>query len=139
MDKAIKEVRMKKWAGIIQAAAASGMTKDEFIEQNGICRRSFFYWQKQIREYVLQRNPDLVLPSSTTQVRQIEEANPRPAPALPVFCELKPQENEPVTQSVPVTSFTAGAMIQFGQYQIYIGDSVSEKLLATIMAVIQHA
>ena len=36
MDKAVMSVRMQKWAGIIQEAALSGMTKTEFCEQ---CRQ----------------------------------------------------------------------------------------------------
>ena len=58
MDKAVMSVRMKKWAGILQEAATSGLTKTEFCTQNGIDRRQFFHWQKKIREYVLQQNPE---------------------------------------------------------------------------------
>ena len=46
MDKAVMSVRMKKWAGILQEAATSGLTKTEFCTQNGIDRRQFFHWQK---------------------------------------------------------------------------------------------
>ena len=130
---------MKKWASIIQAAAASGMTKTDFIEQNGIARRTFFYWQKQIREYVLQQKPDLVLPTSSGQIPEIRTVSTQPALPRPVFCELKLQENQTAAHSALDDSFSAGAMIQIGQYQIYIGDSVSEKMLSTILAVIRHA
>ena len=49
-------VRMKKWVGIIQEAANSGLTKSEFCAQRGINRRQFFDWQKWIRQYVLRRS-----------------------------------------------------------------------------------
>ena len=42
MDKAVMSVRMKKWAGIIQEAATSGLTKTEFCARKGIDRRQFF-------------------------------------------------------------------------------------------------
>ena len=63
MDKAVMSVRMQKWAGIIQEAATSGLTKTEFCARKGIDRRQFFHWQKQIREYVLENNPELGLPA----------------------------------------------------------------------------
>ena len=59
MDKAVMSVRMRKWAGILQEAATSGLSKVTWCEQNGINRRQFFYWQKQIREFVLEQHPEL--------------------------------------------------------------------------------
>ena len=52
---------MKKWAGILQEAAASGLPKVTWCEQNGINRRQFFHWQKKIREFVLEQHPELGL------------------------------------------------------------------------------
>ena len=59
MDKAVMSVRMKKWAGIIQEAAVSGLTKSEFSKRNGIDRRQFFHWQKQLRDFALQHNANV--------------------------------------------------------------------------------
>ena len=140
MDKSVMSVRMKKWAGIIQEAATSGLTKTEFCARNGIDRRQFFHWQKRIREYVLQHNPDLGLPTPLQgQMQQIREVNSQIMPSLPVFCELKPREELSASRSVMEMAFSAGAMIQLGEYQIYIGDSVTEKMLSTILSVIRHA
>lgn len=140
MDKAVMSVRMKKWAGIIQEAATSGLTKSAFCAQNGIDRRQFFYWQKQIREYVLQNNPDLGLPTPVHgQMQQIREVNSQIMPSLPVFCELKPRKELSAVRPASETNFSAGAMIQLGEYQIYIGDSVTEKTLSMILSVIRHA
>ena len=140
MDKAVMSVRMKKWAGIIQEAATSGLTKTEFCARNGIDRRQFFHWQKRIREYVLQHNPDLGLPTPLQgQMQQIREVNSQIMPSLPVFCELKPREELTAIRPVSETTISAGAMIQLGEYQIYIGDSVTEKMLSTILSVIRHA
>jgi hypothetical protein len=139
MDKAVMSVRMKKWAGILQEAATSGLTKTEFCTQNGIDRRQFFHWQKKIREYVLQQNPELGLPPSHGQMQQIRAVNSQIMPSLPVFVELKPKEEPPSDPPVPEICFSAGVMIQIGPYQVYIGDSVTEKTLSTILSVIRHA
>ena len=142
LDKAVMSVRMKKWAGIIQEATSSGLTKTEFCAKKGIDRRQFFHWQKKIREYVLTNNPELGLPAPPHgQMHQIREVNSQIMPALPVFCEITPQEDAHPAPAVQPqeTAFSPEAMIRIGPYQIYIGDSVSERMLSTILSVIRNA
>ncbi len=138
MDQAIMSVRMKKWAGILQEAAASGLTKGAWCEQNGISQRQFFHWQKKIREFVLEQHPELGLSTPDGQIRTV---NNQMTSSLPIFCELKPKEDihpVPTVSSSPM-NFIPGAMIQCGNYQIFVGDSTTEKTLSTILKVIQHA
>ncbi len=142
MDQAVMSVRMKKWAGIIQEAVNSGLTKTEFCEKNGINRRQFFLWQKRIREYVLEHNPELGLPlPQRGQIQQIREVNAQILPSLPVFCELKPQKEEnfvPASQ-IPMNAFCPEAMIQCGKYQIFVVESATERTLTIILSVIHRA
>ena len=142
LDKSVMSVRMKKWAEIIQEAATSGLTKTEFCARKGIDRRQFFHWQKQIREYVLENNPELGLPAPPHgQMHQIREVNSQIMPALPVFCEITPRDDAHPAPAVqrPESSFSPGAMIQVGAYQIYVGDSATERTLSTILSVIRNA
>ena len=142
MDKSVMSVRMKKWAEIIQEAATSGLTKTEFCARKGIDRRQFFHWQKQIREYVLENNPELGLPAPPHgQMHQIREVNSQIMPALPVFCEITPRDDAHPAPAVqrPESSFSPGAMIQVGSYRIYVGDSATERILSTILSVIRNA
>ena len=142
LDKAVMSVRMKQWAEIIQEAATSGLTKTEFCARKGIDRRQFFHWQKQIREYVLENNPELGLPAPPHgQMHQIREVNSQIMPALPVFCEITPRDDAHPAPAVqrPESSFSPGAMIQIGPYRIYVGDSATERTLSTILSVIRNA
>ena len=142
MNKSVMSVRMKKWAEIIQEAATSGLTKTEFCARKGIDRRQFFHWQKQIREYVLENNPELGLPAPPHgQMHQIREVNSQIMPALPVFCEITPRDDAHPAPAVqrPEPSFSPGAMIQVGSYRIYVGDSATERILSTILSVIRNA
>ncbi len=142
MDKSVMSVRMKQWAGIIQEAATSGLTKTEFCARKGIDRRQFFHWQKRIREYVLANNPELGLPAPPHgQMHQIREVNSQIMPTLPIFCEITPREDaHPIpTVQRSEASFSPRAMIQVGSYQIYVGDSTSEQMLSTILSVIRNA
>ena len=140
MDKGVMSVRMKKWAGILQAANASGLTKTEWCERNGINRRQFFHWQKKIREFVLEQNPDLGLSVFPGGMRDLRAINSQITSSLPVFCELKPaNELSAGVYSSDDVSFSAGAMIHFGEYKVYVSDSISENVLSTILTVIRHA
>jgi hypothetical protein len=142
LDKAVMSVRMQKWAGIIQEAATSGLTKTEFCARKGIDRRQFFHWQKRIREYDLENNPELGLPAPPHgQMHQIREVNSQIMPALPVFCEITPRDDAHPAPAVqrPESSFSPGAMIQVGSYRIYVGDSATERTLSTILSVIRNA
>lgn len=137
MDEAVMSVRMKKWAGILQEAAASGLPKVTWCEQNGINRRQFFHWQRRIREFMLEQHPELAMSVPDGQARDV---NGKMTASLPIFCELKEQTALPsVPEKATASSFSAEAMIQLGQYQVYVGNTASEKTLAMILAVIQHA
>ena len=143
LDKAVMSVRLKKWAGIMQEAAASGLTKSEFCARNGINRRQFFHWQKELREFALQQNPELAMIEVPDGPRQLVRAvNAQLTTSLPVFCELKPPDELPAVperKAEMVSAFTAEAMIQYEQYQIYVSSAVCERTLTTILSVIRHA
>ena len=137
MNKAIMNVRMKKWAGILQEAAASGLPKVTWCEQNGINRRQFFHWQKKIREFILEQHPEFGLSVPDGQIRAV---NNQMTSSLPIFCELKPQATVPaVPENNPDAPFSAEAMIQLGQCRVYVGNMTSERTLSMILSVIQHA
>ena len=130
-------VRMKNWIKLLEEAAASGLPKSIWCDQNGINRRRFFYWQQKIREFVLEQHPELALSVPNGEIR---EMNNQIVSSLPVFCELKP--GEPVSdepENKMESAFSADAMIQYGNYKIFIGNSVSEKTLSTVLSVIHHA
>ena len=83
MNKAIMNVRMKKWAGILQEAAASGLPKVTWCEQNGINRRQFFHWQKKIREFILEQHPEFGLSVPDGQIRAVNNQMTSSLPILP--------------------------------------------------------
>lgn len=60
MDSEVMEQRLKQWLPIFEAQAQSGLNKQDWCEQNGIKRHSFFKWQRECRAYLLskQQNAD---------------------------------------------------------------------------------
>ena len=133
MDQAVHEVRLKKWFGIMQEYANSGMTKVEWCRQQGIKRRSFFYWQKRLQEYTLENLPE----ETKASLSLISETKPV------VFCEIgkmSPSNKEKDVQEERAwVGFQAEMAIQTGKYSILIGNNVSERALSTVLAVIEHA
>ena len=132
MDKASYEIRLQQWIKIIQEANASGMQKHAWCSQNGISVRKFYYWHKKVRDYMLAHQ--LENTSCSTQIC---------APAAPVFYEVQ-KSAEPLGQSdklpvVQTESFLPEAVIRYEDFGIFVGSSISEKTLATILSVIRNA
>ena len=110
MDQLTKNVRYSKWAEIITAANASGLSKTEYCRRNGISDKTFFYYQKKIRE--------------TLYNSSIEGNVP--------FVEV------PMTGNRMISSDRA-AVIHLGDITIEISDGISESTLMSIGRMIRNA
>lgn len=70
MDEIVHDVRHQQWLSIIQACNASGQSKNQWCDENGISRRKFYYWQKKLRTELYQEAQErscisFVQPSNT--------------------------------------------------------------------------
>lgn len=55
------EYRIQQWAVLIQECSASGLTNKEFCRQRGISEKSFYYWQRKLRQQIMEAtSPQLV-------------------------------------------------------------------------------
>ena len=115
MDKSTHQIRRKQWSQIINNCLASGQSKKSWCRENGISEKSFYYWQRILRNeaYIEMKQ----LPAQT-QVPQ--------TPELPVaFVELKPTTAETETTS----SFQPDIILRRGQLVLEISNTVSPELL----------
>lgn len=68
--------RAEQWALAIQECSASGLSKREFCRQRGISEKSYYYWQRKLREQIMEASaPKLVRLESgplTEEVLQIQ-------------------------------------------------------------------
>lgn len=119
MDNITHEMRLQQWQEIISNCNASGMSKKAWCEQNGIGQKTFYYWQRRVRQEVYhQMNP---LPSATKQ------------PPVPVFAEIQSvAENTSMNRESP-------AVIRKGDIAIEISDNVSAGLLSRLMEALTYA
>ena len=49
----VRQMRIREWKKVFEDKAASGLSAKEYCQQNGIGKDQYFYWQKIVRESVL--------------------------------------------------------------------------------------
>ena len=49
----IREMRIQEWKKVFEDKAASGLSAKDYCQRNGIGKDQYFYWQKIVREAVL--------------------------------------------------------------------------------------
>lgn len=49
----VREMRIREWKKVFEDKAASGLSAKEYCRCNGISKDQYFYWQKIVRESVL--------------------------------------------------------------------------------------
>ena len=53
--------RTQQWEMVVQECAASGLSNREFCRQRGIPEKSFYYWQRKLRQQIVEAaSPQLV-------------------------------------------------------------------------------
>ena len=62
MDKVTHQVRCEQWTKIINECLASGMNKTAWCKANGISDKSFFYWQRILRNEAYATTKHLPVP-----------------------------------------------------------------------------
>ena len=104
------------WADIIHQCNQSGMVKNEWFKQHDISSKSFYYWQKNLRDEgstISNKKESLVMTESR-------------------FFEL---QSDSITTSVPLKSVT----IHKSDISIDFDESVSDEFLLRILRAMNHA
>jgi hypothetical protein len=103
VQKVTHEIRLQQWIGIIKECRGSGKSVRSWCEENGISEKSYFYWQRRIREAACQE-------LTTHQEQQVKKAEPSQANA-PAFAECRIPEDYPVGVTA-VTIRLNGAVVE---------------------------
>ena len=117
MDQIVHTVRQQQWLTIAQTCNASGQSKNQWCDENGVDRRKVYYWQKKFRTELYQEaqeqsHTDLVQPSNTgnSQSALVE----LPASLMP------PAKEE---------HFQLDAVISIGTVSVEISNTTSKALM----------
>lgn len=116
MDKHTQEYRMKKWLGIMQDCAESGVKKREYCQVHGINEKTFYYWQRRLRDCM--------------------------TPALAGMRTAEPKETAFVRLPLPVreaaATCTLTAMVRIGNAEIMLFPDIEEGFLRKLLRVCSY-
>ena len=54
--------RAQQWEMVVQECAASGLSNREFCRQRGIPEKSFYYWQRKLRQQIVEAASPQLMP-----------------------------------------------------------------------------
>lgn len=123
MDPITHQVRLANWTKIIEQCnnRPQGMTVKQWLMENGIRDKSYYYWLRRVRQSVYSKM-DMELPVATAAAEQPTMA----------FAEI------PVPGRL-YDSFKADAVISTGSLMIAVSNSISDSLLAKLLKAAEHA
>ena len=116
MDKITHKVRCEQWTSIIKECLASGMSKTTWCREHGISVKSFFYWQRILREEAYLTTLENTL---TPAVKE------NPTPTTTDFIEIKMTDQA----SSSTSPFKPDVVIRRGAVSIEISNTATEELL----------
>lgn len=143
MDEITHTVRLEQWKKIIEQCNSrpEGMSAKQWLFENNISDKKYYYWQRQIRQEAYQQMKfSLSQPPATQQPAMPvirSENTPPGSDSTPgvTFLEL-PVPEPPVTREI---SDTPDAVIQTSRATISLYNSVSDSLLNRILEVVSNA
>ena len=122
MDKTTHEIRIANWRSIIEQCQTrpEGQSAKQWLADNGISEKSYYYWQRKIRQetYAL----------ISADVAHITKPEPVAFAELP-FTDPKDDRQ----------SFIPDAIMRRGQTVLELSNTISDRLLDRLMEVAGHA
>ena len=116
MDKITHKVRCEQWTSIIKECPASGMPKTTWCREHGISDKSFFYWQRILREEAYLTTLESTLTPAVKENSALTTTD---------FIEIKMTD-----QANSATSpFKPDVVIRRGAVSIEISNTATEELL----------
>ena len=126
MDQITHEVRRKQWLSIVTECQArpDGTTVREWLSENGIKEKAYYYWLRKFRKEAYDKLPSL-------PDKNLPEANV-------AFAEIQIPDLSNQVDTINL-SFNPDAVIKSGDCMIALSNSISKPLLKSIMEGLCHA
>lgn len=131
MDNTTHQVRLAQWIEIVEACnrRPEGMTAKQWLNDNNISEKTYYYWQRRVRKEVFNKSIDTV--PSVSAKNEI------------TFAEIPNTYNSKQAGFYPSDtlsdSFNADAIIKCGNSVIALSNSISDVMLSKILEVVSHA
>ena len=127
MDQSTFEVRLAQWTEIVKAAAErpSGTLLRDWLNDNGISRDQYYYWQRKVR---------------THAYGSMQKASDSTAVSAVAFAEITVPVNYSQSCSAPVPSASSpAAIINVKGVSIELSNHASPELISSILKVAAYA
>lgn len=121
-----KQVKLQYWLNVIRQCRASGMTNQDWCEQNNVSLKSYYYWLAKIRKLALEDLPRKQYASAL--------------PADQKNSELSEHQTTFTELSLPNTAAldnNAAAILHIGSVTVEIFEHTSSELISSIMKAVQ--
>ena len=126
MDQSTYEVRLASWTEIISQCQArpDGMTARQWLADNNISEKRYYYWLRRVRLNALGKQPESMLVPATA----VPDKEPMPIQLaeIPVSHVCEP-DDQPVV------------VIRTKRATIEIGAGIPDELAAKLMKAVSHA
>lgn len=122
MDKTTHEIRIANWKSIIEQCQArpEGQSARQWLADNGISEKNYYYWQRKVRQEVYALISPAVAPAAKPEAVTFAE--------IPF---ISPKEDG--------QSFSPDVVIRRGQTVLELSNTISDRLLDRLMEVVSHA
>lgn len=121
-----KQVKLQYWLDVIRQCRASGMTNQDWCEQNDVSLKSYYYWLAKIRKLALEDLPKKQYASTLPADQKNSELSQHQA----AFTEL----------SLPNTAAfdnNAAAILHINSVTVEIFEHTSSELISSIVKAVQ--
>ena len=118
MEKYVQDIRLKQWCELIEAANSSGQPRKEWLQENGISKETFYYWQRKVRRYYAEQNGLVQVATSIDKVSLVEV---------------------PMAQARPGVSVAPAAIIRIGSMAVEISPNASGEFMESLGRMIRNA
>ena len=142
IQRAKHEVSMRFWQETIMNCKASGLTIAAFCRQHELSVHAYYYWQRQIRQELLQKqavpadqNKNNPTPNQREQASTTTPSAGRPADIVPFSAalDMAKAEHSPLP-SAAVPAIT----IRHGMLEVDIRDGTPPELFRMVMSYIRE-
>lgn len=129
MDKVTNDIRTQNWAAIVEQCESrpEGLTKKEWMAQNGISEKQYYYWLRKIRHQAAAGAQ--LIPAQDTASCQMPMVH---------FAEVS-LDDAVLPEADPGTGFTPAVIIQTGRSVIQISGTAPDYMASRIIKAVAHA
>ena len=135
MNQAVHFRRLQRWAKLVLEAENSG-DKIIWCRQNHISYRQYMYWQRLVRDYLLEHGENSLSDPAETSLPVMES---RPQQLVDVTAKIRTGEGSPISPGDEDQSVKPELMIQYRDCRIYVSSAVSAQTLSTVMKALRDA